>query len=137
MAEGEKGYHNFDVAPFVPAALGDDLDTCRTTVKAFLALYIGGMGARDKNFYNDYAGKLGYAAEATTIQDLYLAGRKKEALSAVPDALVDEIALVGDEQRIRDQAKKWLALGGEHRVSTMIFNIKQAELLPLLADIFS
>jgi F420-dependent oxidoreductase-like protein len=137
LAGSDRGYHNFDVAPFVPAVLGDDLEACRKTVKAFLALYIGGMGARDKNFYYDYAKKLGYVSAAKEIQELYLTGRKKEAQSMVPDALVDEIALVGDEQRIRDQAEKWLALGESNRVSTMIFNIRQPELLPLLAEIFS
>ena len=67
---------------------------CRMPVKAMLALYIGGMGARGKNFYNDYATQLGYADAARKIQDLYLDGKKDEAMAAVPDQLVDDVALV-------------------------------------------
>src|SRR5690606_14655996 len=69
----------FDIAPFVPVEVGADLAACRQPVKEWLALYIGGMGARGRNFYNDYAVRMGYEAEATRIQDLYLAGRKAEA----------------------------------------------------------
>ncbi|MBL4866675.1 MAG: LLM class flavin-dependent oxidoreductase [Pseudomonadales bacterium] len=66
----------FNISPFVIANMGDDLDACRRPVKANLALYIGGMGAREKNFYNDYAVKMGYEEEASIIQDLYLGGKK-------------------------------------------------------------
>ena len=69
-------------------------------------------------------------------QHLYLAGNKEEAVAAVPDELVDEISLVGDEQRIREQAKKWLALEAEGLLSTMIFTAPQPDVLPILADIF-
>lgn len=136
LAGNGKGFHNFDVAPFVSVVMGDDMDACRAPVKRFLALYLGGMGAKGKNFYNDYAKKLGYEAEAETIQDLYLAGRKDEATAAVPDALVDEIALVGDEKRIRAQARAWLDLEAQGLLSTMIFTTPQRAALPLLADIF-
>ena len=64
-------------------------------LKMSLALYIGGMGARDKNFYNEYIRKVGFEADAVRIQDLYLAGKKDEAIAAVPDALVDALHLVG------------------------------------------
>ena len=90
--------------------LGDDVERCRMPVKGMLALYIGGMGARGKNFYNDYAKRLGYEAEAVKIQDLYLDGKKDEAMAAVPDKLVDEIALVGPKERIRDRLAAWKAL---------------------------
>lgn len=135
-AQGDKGFHNFDVAPFVSVSYGEDLVACRQPIKEFLALYIGGMGAKNKNFYNDYAKKLGYEEAAEKIQDLYLAGNKEEAVAAVPDELVDEISLVGDEQRIREQAKKWLALEAEGVLSTMIFTAPQPDVLPILADIF-
>ena len=72
--------------------MGDDLDQCRRTVKDYLALYIGGMGPRDRNFYTQYAVRMGYEAEARSIQDLYLSGNKSAASAAVPDRLVDEIA---------------------------------------------
>src|SRR5271166_4514000 len=85
----------YDICPFVPVSMADDIEAARLPIKQHLALYIGGMGAREKNFYNDYAKRLGYEAEAIRIQDAFLAGRKAEAVAAVPDALVDEIALVG------------------------------------------
>ncbi len=76
----------FDVAPFVRAKMGPDVAACRDAIRPELALYIGGMGARTKNFYNDVAIKLGYEGAAKTIQDLYLDGKKAEAAAAVPDA---------------------------------------------------
>ena len=84
-AGGGKTLDNFDVAPIVMVMVGDDIDACRVPVKAMLALYVGGMGARDKNFYNEYVTELGYGAAARTIQELYLAGKKDEAAAAVPD----------------------------------------------------
>src|SRR5690606_15521850 len=110
----------FDVAPFVPIRMGDDLDKCRLAVKQNLALYIGGMGARGKNFYNDYATRLGYGDAAKTIQDLFLGGRKPEAVAAVPDALVDEIALVGPADRIRERLQAWKQAGREGKVGSML-----------------
>src|SRR5713101_6533955 len=85
-----KSYQEFDFAPFVTVVMGSDLDRCRMPVRGMLALYIGGMGARNKNFYNDYAKRLGYVDEAAKIQDLFLAGKKAEAMALVPDKLVDE-----------------------------------------------
>src|SRR5690606_5874906 len=87
-AGGGKGLHNFEICPFVPIRVGNDLEACRKPIRDNLALYIGGMGAREKNFYNDYAKRLGYEEEARKIQDLFLGGRKPEASAAVPDSLV-------------------------------------------------
>jgi F420-dependent oxidoreductase-like protein len=86
---------DFDLAPYVRVAIGDDLAACRDAIRPNLALYIGGMGARSKNFYNDLAKRMGYEGAAATIQDHYLAGRRREAEAAVPDALIDETSLVG------------------------------------------
>ena len=80
-------------------------------MKARLALYVGGMGARGRNFYNDIACRCGYEAAAKTVQDLYLAGRKAEAEAAVPDALVDEVALCGPRERIRERLAEWRSAG--------------------------
>ena len=107
----QKSLATYDVCPFVPISMGDDLDEARLPIKQSLALYIGGMGARDKNFYNDAAKRLGYEAAAIRIQDAFLAGRKAEAVAAVPDALVDEIALVGSADRIRDRLQAWKDAG--------------------------
>jgi F420-dependent oxidoreductase-like protein len=81
----------FDTAPFVRANMGPDVAACRDAIRPELALYIGGMGARSKNFYNDMIVKMGFEGPARTIQDLYLDGRKNEAAAAVPDALIDAI----------------------------------------------
>ena len=86
-AGGGKSLADFDVAPGVTCVIGDDVEQCRVPVKAMVSLYVGGMGARDKNFYNDYASRMGFEAEAKQIQDLYLDGKKKEALAAVPDEI--------------------------------------------------
>ncbi len=101
----------FDVMPMVAVVVGDDVAACRQPVKAKLALYVGGMGARGRNFYNDLARRYGYEAAAKTIQDLYLAGRKAEAEAAVPDAFVDEVALCGPRERIRERLAEWTSSG--------------------------
>jgi len=88
-----KGYDDFDIAPTVYVALEDDLEIAWNQLKPMLALYIGGMGAKGKNFYNDLACRFGFEEAAGTIQDLYLEGKKGEAMMAVPDELVDQVAL--------------------------------------------
>ena len=102
---------DFDVMPMVPVVIGDDVAACRAAVKPRLALYVGGMGARGRNFYNDIARRYGYEDDAGRIQDLYLGGRKDEAAAAVPDALVDEVALCGPRERVREQVAEWKASG--------------------------
>lgn len=102
-----KGLHNFDIAPTVTVVLDDDLETAWNQVKPMLALYIGGMGAKGKNFYHDLACRYGFEAAADTIQDLYLAGNKGEAMMAVPNELVDEVALCGSRARIKDRLQMW------------------------------
>jgi len=101
----------FDVMPSVAVVVGDDVDACRARVKSRLALYVGGMGARSKNFYNELARRYGYEEAARTLQDLYLSGRKAEAEAAVPDALVDEVALCGPRERIRERLAEWKSSG--------------------------
>jgi F420-dependent oxidoreductase-like protein len=98
---------DFDVMPMVPVVVGADVNACRAAVKPRLALYVGGMGARGRNFYNDIARRYGYEEAAARIQDLYLSGRKDEAAAAVPDALVDEVALCGPRERIRERLTTW------------------------------
>ncbi len=118
----QKSLATYDVCPFVPVSMGDDLDEARLPIKQNLALYIGGMGARDKNFYNDAAKRLGYEAAAIRIQDAFLVGRKAEAVAAVPDALVDEIALVGSADRIRDRLQAWKDAGKQRHVDCMLLS---------------
>ena len=133
-AGGGKGLADFEIAPFVTAIMGDDLEQCRMPVKGSMALYIGGMGARGKNFYNDYAKRLGYEEAAIKIQDLYLDGKKAEATAAVPDALVDEVALVGSADRIRDRLGAWKEAGKQNHVGSMLIGGGQPELLRILAE---
>jgi len=132
---GSRGLDNFDVAPFVQACMGDSLEECRRPVKDMLALYVGGMGSKSKNFYNDYAKRLGYEEAAEKIQALFMSGRKAEAAAAVPDALVDECALVGPAPRIRERLQAWKDAGRRRHVGTLILggNV-DAALLRVVAE---
>ena len=121
----------FDIMPMVTVVTGPDVAACRAVVKAGLALYVGGMGARDRNFYNDLACRYGYEAAAKTIQELYLSGRKAEAEAAVPDALVDEVALCGPRERIAERLQAWKASG----VTTLMVALRQPEALHLMAEL--
>jgi F420-dependent oxidoreductase-like protein len=111
---------DFDLAPYVRVAIGDDLAACRDAIRPNLALYIGGMGARSKNFYNDLAKRMGYEAAAETIQDHYLSGRRGEAEAAVPDALIDETSLVGPKERVRERLQAWQAIAKDNRVGSLV-----------------
>jgi alkanesulfonate monooxygenase SsuD/methylene tetrahydromethanopterin reductase-like flavin-dependent oxidoreductase (luciferase family) len=130
-AGGGKSLARFDIAPTVPVVLGPDAERCRAVVKPRLALYIGGMGARGKNFYNDLVRRYGYDEAAGRIQDLYLSGRKDDAATAVPDALVDEVALCGPRERIKERLSRWTGSG----VTTMICGVGQREALTTMAEL--
>ena len=125
---------DYDIAPFVTCIMGDDVDQCRMPIKGNMALYIGGMGARDKNFYNDYAKALGYEDAAVKIQDLYLSGRKDEAMAAVPDELVDACHLVGPAERIKERLQVWKEAGAKGHVGSMLIGAGQPEALELIAS---
>ncbi len=129
-----KSRKDFDVAPFVRVCMGADLEKCRRVAKQELAYYIGGMGADKKNFYNDYASRLGYEDDALKIQELFLSGRKPEAVAAVPDELVDDVALVGPPERIRDQLARWREAGEKGRVNSFLAAGASLEALRLLAE---
>ncbi|MFT4585405.1 MAG: F420-dependent oxidoreductase-like protein [Gammaproteobacteria bacterium] len=133
-AASGKSLDNFDVAPFVRMSMGDDIAACRMKIKNGLALYIGGMGARNKNFYNDYAKMAGYEEAAIKIQDLFLAGAKDAAAEAVPDQLVDETALVGPPGHIREQLTLWKAAAARKQVGTMIVAVSNAQEARFLAE---
>jgi F420-dependent oxidoreductase-like protein len=133
-AGGGKSLASFAVVPGVMVIVTDDLEKGRAAVKGGMALYIGGMGARDKNFYNDLAKRLGYEEAAVRIQDLFLAGRKAEAAAAVPDALVDAVHLIGPKERIRERLGAWKEAGKKGWVHTMNVGAPQREALELLAE---
>jgi F420-dependent oxidoreductase-like protein len=121
----------WDLAAHVPVVVAEDVQAARDFLKPLLALYVGGMGARGRNFYTRLAERYGYADAAATIQDLYLDGKKNEAIAAVPDALVDEVALVGDQARIADRVAAFRDCG----VTTLVLQARQPEALRLLADV--
>ena len=126
-----KSYKDFDIAAGCTVAIGDDVKALLAMQKPNLALYMGGMGAKDKNFHNEMAVKYGYGEAAAKIQELYLSGRKQEATEAVPDELVDEMSLVGPVARIQERYRAWEDAG----VTTMMVQSRQPEALKLMADI--
>ena len=103
-------------------------------IRGNMALYVGSMGARDKNFYNDYAKKLGFEEDAVRIQDLYLSGRREEAMAAVPAELIDACHLIGPADRIRDRLQRWKEAGDRGEVGTMLIGSGQPEALQLIAE---
>ena len=129
-----KSLADFDISPFVTCVMSDDVEGARAPIKHSMALYIGGMGARDKNFYNDYAKRLGYEEAAVKIQDLYLDGKKAEAAAAVPDELIDDVALVGPEGRIRERLQAWKQAGKDGHVGSMLIGGGGGAALEVLAD---
>jgi F420-dependent oxidoreductase-like protein len=122
---------DFDVAPSAPAILIDDVEVGRDFLKPYYALYVGGMGARGKNFYNDLMRRYGYEEAAERIQDLYLDGNKRDAAAAVPDAFVDDVALVGPKERLAERVEAWRESGA----TTLLVSTQQPEALRALAEI--
>jgi F420-dependent oxidoreductase-like protein len=121
----------FDVAPSVPTILVDDAQAGRDFLKPYYALYVGGMGARGKNFYNDLMRRYGYEGEAAAIQDAYLDGRKRDAAELVPDAFVDEVSLVGPKERLAERLGAWRESGA----TTLLVSTQQPEALRALAEL--
>ena len=130
-AKTVKNLSTFDIAPTATVQMGDDVDNCRNLIKPHLALYIGGMGAREKNFYFNIACRYGYEAAANKIQDLYLAGKKMEAVMAVPDELVDEVALCGPRERIAERLAAWKECG----ITTLICGVSDINALRVMAEL--
>ena len=126
-----KSMAGFDIAPSVPVAMGDDVNQCRNTIKPFLALYVGGMGAKNKNFYYDLVCRYGYEAAAAQIQALYLQGKKMEAAMAVPDELVDDIALCGPKARIAERLEVWK----QSPITTLNLNTQDRATMRTLAEL--
>jgi F420-dependent oxidoreductase-like protein len=102
-ARSGRSLDGFDIAPTVNVSIDDDLQRARDIMRPFIALYVGGMGSREQNFYNALAVRYGFGDAAREIQDLYLEGRAKDAAAAVPDELVDTVTLCGPADRVRDR----------------------------------
>ena len=129
-----KSLKDFDIAPFVTVAMNDDLDAAYDALRPWLALYIGGMGAKNKNFYHEYATRLGYGDAANQIQELYLSGKKPEAEALVPNDLLDEVSLIGPRERIIERLGPWKEAGKRGEVGSMLLGVQDPVVLELLAN---
>ena len=121
----------FEIAPSVPVVLTDDVQAGRDALKQYYALYVGGMGARGSNFYNDLFARYGYEAEAREIQELFLGGRQRDAAAAVPDSFVDEVALVGPKERIAERLDAFRESGA----TTLLCSTRDPEALRTMAEL--
>jgi F420-dependent oxidoreductase-like protein len=120
----------FEIAPLVLVAMGDDVGECRDQIRPRLAFYVGGMGARGRNFYFDVVCRYGYDGAARDIQERFLAGDRGGAVAAVPDALVDDLTLVGPKGRIAEQLQRWQ----ESPVSTLILSTTDPDTMTAIAE---
>jgi F420-dependent oxidoreductase-like protein len=123
--------NGLDIAPAVPAVLSDDVETARDALKPYYALYVGGMGARGENFYNELACEYGFEEAAQRIQELFLDGKQRDAAAAVPDELVDELALVGPRERIAERLEAWKESGA----TSMLVSTRDAATLRAVAEL--
>jgi F420-dependent oxidoreductase-like protein len=130
-AGGGKSIKDFEIQGSVTVIITDDIKSAFDSMKPNIALYTGGMGHRTKNFHNDTMIKRGYPEAAARIQELFLAGRKEEAADAVPDEFIDEGALIGPADRIRERFTAWLDSGA----TGLTIGTKQLEALELMAKI--
>ncbi len=126
-----KSLDNFDIAPSVTVIIEDNVEMAYNQIKPMLALYIGGMGAKGKNFYYDLACRYGFEAEAEVIQNAYLQGNKGEAVMAVPNDLVDSVALVGSKERIKDRVQLWK----DSPITTMNITAFDVETVRFMAEL--
>jgi alkanesulfonate monooxygenase SsuD/methylene tetrahydromethanopterin reductase-like flavin-dependent oxidoreductase (luciferase family) len=122
---------DFEVLPLAMVVINDDIEAAADSLRPMLALYIGGMGAKEANFHFDVFVRMGYEAEAHRIQDLYLAGDKRGAIAAVPTRLIEELALIGPVEKIRDDLAPW----HESRVTTMLLGNVDAPTLRTMAEL--
>jgi F420-dependent oxidoreductase-like protein len=121
----------FEIAVTTTVSITNDLAAAYTPQKAALGFYIGGMGAKDRNFHKELMSRMGFAAEAQKIQELFFAGQRGEAIAAVPDAFVDEISLIGPRERIRDRLAAWR----ESPVTTLLVPGTNLDTLRAVAEV--
>jgi len=126
-----KSFADLEIQAGISVVVTDDVQNALNRMKPGIALYAGGMGHRDKNFHNDMMVRRGYPEAAEKIQELYLAGRKREAIEAVPDDYCDEQALIGPPERIRDQYKLWEDSGA----TGLTLSSRRIEALELMAEL--
>ena len=127
LAAAPKG---FDIPCVVSVVLTDDVAAGLTMLKWAMALYIGGMGARGQNFYNSLFARYGYEDEAREIQDLFLDGKQRDAAAKVPDAFVDDVALIGPRERIAERLAAWRESGA----TSLLVSARDANTLRTVAE---
>jgi F420-dependent oxidoreductase-like protein len=110
-AKAGRSLERFDIAPTVNVYVSDDIEKGRDVMRPFIALYVGGMGSRDKNFYNNLVQRYGFEDAAKKVQDLYLEGRRDEAMAALPDELIDLVSLNGPADKVRDRLRVYREAG--------------------------
>jgi len=130
MPDARRGWDDFEIAAAVPVVINEDVEMAANVLRPMIALYIGGMGAKEANFHNAVFVRMGYEAACQEIQNLYLAGDKAAAVMAVPVELVEEVALIGPPAKIRDDFEVWK----ETVVTTMLIN-GPPEILRLMAEL--
>ncbi|MEV4413275.1 LLM class F420-dependent oxidoreductase [Catellatospora sp. NPDC049609] len=110
-AKAGKTLDGFDIVPSVPVVVGDNVEMCAELVRNYAALYVGGMGSRQQNFYNQLATRMGYGEAAAQVQDLYLAGKHRDAAAAVPMEFIDRTSLLGPKDRIARRLREFADAG--------------------------
>jgi F420-dependent oxidoreductase-like protein len=132
-----KSLDGFDIAPTVNVMVTDDLESARNAMRPFIALYVGGMGSRDKNFYNNLVQRYGFEAAAKEVQDLYLDGKRDEAMAALPDELIDLVSLAGPKDVVRERLAVFRDAGvGTLGITPMAFTKdERLEQLRLIAEL--
>jgi F420-dependent oxidoreductase-like protein len=126
----DKGFHNFEIVASAHVEIDEDVQGALDRLKPEVALYVGGMGHKNKNFHKEMMVRRGYGDAADRIQELFLAGHKKEATAAVPDEWVDEKSLVGPAVRIKQRYKRWEDIG----LASLTVRTKQDEAVEVMAD---
>jgi F420-dependent oxidoreductase-like protein len=121
---------DFEVIAFAPTIVDDDIERAADLMRPSVALYIGGMGAKSMNFHFDVFSRMGYEAEATRIQELYLAGHRDEAVAAVPTSLIEDTALIGPKEKIRDDLEGW-----RESIATTLLVAGNADTLETMAEL--
>jgi F420-dependent oxidoreductase-like protein len=136
-ARSGKSLEDFDIAPTVNVFVTDDLQQARDAMRPFIALYVGGMGSRKQNFYNQLVSRYGFADDAKRIQDLYLEGKREEAMAAIPDELIDTVSLCGPHDHVRERLAVYRDAGvGTLGVTPTAFTLdERLEQLRLVAEL--
>src|SRR5439155_23932070 len=138
-ARAGRTLEGFDIAPTVTVNITDDIAGARDAMRPFIALYVGGMGSRDKNFYNNLVQRYGFEDAAKEVQDLYLEGKRDEAMAALPDELIDLVSLNGPADKVRDRLRAYREAGvGTLGITPMAWTrderIEQLRLIAQLAE---